>query len=622
MLHAEHDIDEHARNEHVQRVLASERFARSKRNSDLLSYLVGEAAAGRGEALNGTSVAQDVFDKGAEFDPATDPSIRVQMGRLRRMLDDYYAEEGAGERCRIVLPKGSYVPTIVPASAVPFQDGEPGEEGGRPEQRVDRDRPKSRAREGFVSALTSLARRHPLPVGGAGLVFAALLVLAVLRGDEAAMALPGEIARNYPTIHVQPFANGTGDATNDVLEIGLQREVAADLQRFRVARVALDNAPAEDGSGDAPDFILTGTVLSTEPELDMVVQLISTQDSVVVESERLTMATEGDYFDTLETLSRKISSDFGGPRGRLTRTITPNLTEVSDDAIMDGDLAAFRCLASFHAFENARSVEAFGPVRDCLALHSGRNPKDGTLLSALAWTLLVGSEEAGLLDVTAINPPHHEPRYALELAEQAVAIDPANDDAHEYLGLIEWFNGYHDRALASLRRALKLNPANARHRANYALFSTLAGDNQRGTQLMYDAIAWHIDPPDWYRMAFVHDALMSGDGERALEVLDGGAARGDPFEPVYRLAAASLMGDEAEIERLVPLVEAHAAERAGDPLDGVRIWLADTEVIATVARELEKRGIAVPDLQRASLTSAFRAPSDARPGKTNEADVL
>ena len=616
MLDAEDSIETH-----LERVLVSERFSRSKRNSDLLSYLVRETSQGRAESITGTSVAQDVFEKGSDFDPATDPSIRVQMGRLRRMLDDYYAEEGAREPLRIGIPKASYIPVLTPTSQpvdVPEGAGASDVPDRATTSRAATDRAATdrtaskgepavpRGWETLGGTILSILRRYPVPIGAAALAFSLLVVLAIYRGDEAALALPTEIARNYPTIHVQPFANNTGDSANDILEVGLQREVAADLERFRVARVALDGVPAVEGRERMePDFILAGTVLSTDPELDMIVQLIATEDSAVVESERLTMQTEGDYFDTLETLSRKISSDFGGPRGRLTRSIWSNLDEVSDDAIMEGDLAAFRCLARFHAFEAARTVEEFGTVRDCLALHSGRNPEDGTLLSALAWTLLVGSEEAGLLDVSAIAPPHHDPRYALKLAERAVAIDPANDDAHEYLGLIEWFNGYHDRALASLRRALKLNPANARHRANYALFSTLAGDPKRGVELMYDAIAWHIDPPAWYRTAFLHDALMAGDGSRAIEVLDEGAAKGDPFEPVYRLTAASLADDTPEIERLLPLVRDHAKERGGDPLDGVRIWLADTQVLATMTQELKRRGVPVPDVQRASMASAF-----------------
>lgn len=581
----------------LDRVLASPRFERSKRNSELLAYLVREVRAGRGEAISGTSVAQDVFGKGAEFDPATDPSVRVQMGRLRKMLAEHYADEGAAEEWRIVLSKASYEPTLVPAAAC--ANGEP-KAGATHEPSLDRGAAHDRP--------LAVARRHPVVAGMVALSVLLLALTAVLRTGDGALALPSEPIRNYPVIHVQPFANNTGDGSNDVLQKGLQRQVAADLERFHVARVALEGAGTGEGSA-APDFVLAGTVLATEPQLDMIVQLISTEDSAVVDSQRMVMERGEDYYETLELLSKKLSSDFGGPSGRLTKTLWERFraTDGDADATMEGDLAAFRCLARFHVFENARTLGEHGAVRDCLALHSGRNPEDGTLLSALAWTLLVGSAEAGLLDTTNLNPPH-DPRYALELAERAVAIDPANDDAHEYLGLIEWFNGYHDRALASLRRALGLNSANARHRANYALFSTLAGETERGTRLMREAIDWSLDPPSWYHSAFFYDALVDGNGERALEVLDQGSAAGDPFEPIYRFAAASIAGRADEVERLLPTVRAHAGARDGDPLDGIRIWLAETEALRIIARELERHGIDVPEVQRASMLSAFQGP--------------
>ena len=589
--------------DHLARVLASDRFARSKRNSELLAYLVGEVREGRADAISGTSVAQDVFGKGAEFDPATDPSIRVQMGRLRKMLNDYYAEEGQCDDVRIVLPKASYVPKIVPRSEIERAVDIEGSE------RDDEAPPPPARRDPFAAI-----RNHPYVAAMVAAAFVILAVVAVIRPGDSAYALPSEPIRDYPVIHVQPFSNRTGDAANDVLERGMQRQVAADLERFNVARIALGGAPVAEGeTTERPDFTLAGTVVSTEPTLDMIVQLIATDDSAVVASERLTVEGADDYLDALEELSSRISSDFGGPRGRLATTMLARFSPSGpgDGTLEDANLAAFRCLASFHAFETDRSVEQHGAVRDCLAHHSGRNPNDGTLLSALAWTLLLGSAEAGLLDTTNLHPPH-DPAYALELAERAVAGDPGNDDAHEYLGLIEWFSGYHERALASLRRALTLNPANARHRANYGLFSVLSGDRDRGVGLMEDAIEWDLDPPDWYRSAFFYDALMEGDGERALAVLDSGSATGDPFEPVYRLAAASIAERADEVARLLPIVRAHAAERDGDPLDGVRTWLADTEALAIVARELEANGIPVPDAP--GRTSGIATPTEPKRG--------
>ncbi|WP_258045501.1 tetratricopeptide repeat protein [Mesorhizobium sp. NBSH29] len=75
-----------------------------------IQYLVDREQAGEADRLKGYSIAVDVFGKDEEFDPATDSVVRVQAGRLRDLLSHYYASEGAAEKIRISVPRGSYVP--------------------------------------------------------------------------------------------------------------------------------------------------------------------------------------------------------------------------------------------------------------------------------------------------------------------------------------------------------------------------------------------------------------------------------------------------------------------------------------------------------------------------------
>src|SRR5690606_33811963 len=42
------------------------------------------------------------------FDAQNDPLVRVEAGRLRRRLAEYYADEGARDPIRIELPRGGY----------------------------------------------------------------------------------------------------------------------------------------------------------------------------------------------------------------------------------------------------------------------------------------------------------------------------------------------------------------------------------------------------------------------------------------------------------------------------------------------------------------------------------
>ncbi|MGN6305265.1 MAG: hypothetical protein ACTHNH_10635, partial [Mesorhizobium sp.] len=100
--------------ETLERVLASETFARSERARDLLRYLVEREQAGEADRLKGFAIAVDVFGKDADFDSATDAVVRVQAGRLRDLLQQYSETEGAGDAFRITVPRGSYVPVYEP----------------------------------------------------------------------------------------------------------------------------------------------------------------------------------------------------------------------------------------------------------------------------------------------------------------------------------------------------------------------------------------------------------------------------------------------------------------------------------------------------------------------------
>jgi adenylate cyclase len=92
------------------RILHSDAFDASARNRTFLRYVVDETLAGRSEYIKGYTVAQQVFQRDADFDPQLDPVVRIEASRLRRSLERYYLTAGKHDRIRIELPKGGYVP--------------------------------------------------------------------------------------------------------------------------------------------------------------------------------------------------------------------------------------------------------------------------------------------------------------------------------------------------------------------------------------------------------------------------------------------------------------------------------------------------------------------------------
>ncbi|MEI2386377.1 hypothetical protein [Breoghania sp. JC706] len=94
----------------LERILTSDTFSRSPKVSRLLAYLVDRRLAGAEEDLKEASIARHVFSQPDEFNPRSNPIVRVNASRLRNLLRLYYAGPGAGDTQRILLPDVGYRP--------------------------------------------------------------------------------------------------------------------------------------------------------------------------------------------------------------------------------------------------------------------------------------------------------------------------------------------------------------------------------------------------------------------------------------------------------------------------------------------------------------------------------
>jgi len=78
----------------------------------LLRYLAEHSLDHPGVALKEYQIATEVLGRPAGFDPQSDSTVRVQAGRLRVKLSEYYAQEGADDPIFVEIPKGSYALTF------------------------------------------------------------------------------------------------------------------------------------------------------------------------------------------------------------------------------------------------------------------------------------------------------------------------------------------------------------------------------------------------------------------------------------------------------------------------------------------------------------------------------
>ena len=92
----------------LEKVLSSNVFEKSSRQQELLRYLLKETIAGNADRLKGYTLGVEIFGRSGDFDPATDAIVRVEVGRLRTKLREYYTTEGQNDTMVFDLPKGGY----------------------------------------------------------------------------------------------------------------------------------------------------------------------------------------------------------------------------------------------------------------------------------------------------------------------------------------------------------------------------------------------------------------------------------------------------------------------------------------------------------------------------------
>jgi len=92
----------------IEKLVASHTLHGSESLCKLLRYLGNQALGHPGVAVKEYQIATEVFGRQADFNPQLDSMVRVQAGRLRTKLTEYYNTEGASDRYVVELPKGSY----------------------------------------------------------------------------------------------------------------------------------------------------------------------------------------------------------------------------------------------------------------------------------------------------------------------------------------------------------------------------------------------------------------------------------------------------------------------------------------------------------------------------------
>ena len=540
--------------EQLERILASAGFQSAARRTRLLRYLVEQTLENRDDALKESVIAVDVFERTPDYDPKVDSVVRVEIGRLRSRLVEYYAQAGGDAPVRIEIPKGGYRPIFV------FRDSEPP--------------------DGAISQPPRTPERHLRPRWIAITAFAVVLAVCAIVGLA-------RTASGAATLAVLPFLNFTGDARNDYLCDGVSEELTDILAQSAGLRVVSRTSAFQykGKSADAREVgerlgagaLLEGSVARRGEDVHVVAQLIRAGNGYHLWSQS---------YDAPEAQLPAIEAEIGrAVQQRLAPSKTGAATIDEERAAKNPEAHDLYLRAAYEF--NRRTVES---IRRAVELAQLAAQEDSSY--AQPYVLMAASESQ--LATLLAQPPHPAAERARQDIAKALALDPENEGAHAQNAMLAYTDGWDwpqaelefrrvlasgshasaenlygwclitrgrfDEARRHLQMAAELDPLSLGPQLNQV--SELFAERRYAAAKEKDAQVLKIAPDNLVALQMATSIAFWQNDCRAASVSSGNVLRlyrGSPYAQLSTLAAEAICGHSEE-------ARAHLDELSrGDP---------------------------------------------------------
>jgi TolB-like protein/Tfp pilus assembly protein PilF len=543
------------------RLLASEEFRSAERLAAILRFLVDRAIAG-GTPAKEYEIGVEVLRRPPNYDPRTDPIVRVEMRQLRLKLARFYGSDGHSP-VRIDVPKGRYEATfsIRPASLVSGVGETPAAVTHRP----DAEAPLPEARRRSLHVVPALLS------GLAAVLIVSAAFVWMFAGARRPRTAPEEVGP--PSVAVLPFANLSGDPAQAYFSDGLAEEIMSTLMRVEGLRVvgrtsAFSFRASSADTGEIArrlgvSAVLSGSVRRERARVRVIARLLDASGvqywsrtfdvdaaATVAVQERVAAAVADALKVRLDpasgqTFVRRSNDDPAAHDRYLRARALANSRKTAD------------LLASIDLYEQAIGLDrgyalAYAGLADAhgVLAFNGQVPADQAIAKARA-----AAAHALRLDPTLGEAVAHLASLdafidwnwtaAEEGFRRAVALTPSHPRVHAWFGQMLLAQGRFHEAVDQLLTAQRLDPLAAS--IGYALgeaylysFRTDAATTQARRLIAADAKSWGG------HNLLARSAIQGGRRAEALSAL--AHARGELWADALALVAS---GDAAGARRLL-----------------------------------------------------------------------
>lgn len=521
----------------LEAVLASAVFAQAGRSRELLRFVVAETIAGRGERLKGYTIAVEVFGRSADFDAQSDPLVRVEAGRLRKRLTEYYHGHGRNDRVRIELPRGGYAPT--------FEYVKLGSSAN-----VVRKEPQS--------TIVVMPRRRWPEVVLAGVAIVALAVAAVVIGTRDTPRSGTSAPAHDPPDAAAIVARGAGAPTRLlVLPIrdlsdagvsgfagGLSEELVHALLSYNVVAIATPSAgeletktmPQLRMEFDAP-YTLAGSVRVAEGVARVAVRLVDTGDGTLFWASSFDEPLTPNTIASEERVAMTIAATLASYMGPLYAREIDRLERKPAE-----ELSARECMLRYYDYLYSFASALRADVVACLNRTVASEPN-----RAAAWAALstLGVHEV-MYSADGADARAEKLDRALEAARTALEIDGNSRPSVIALAIAALGRGDHEAFHRTVARAAALEPAHPAVMIDVGYLHIVAGEAERGLGLLDAGAALIYRAPTFMHVGYALGYLQIHRYDLALRE----GLRIDfadwPFAQLVKIAAVA-KGDRPEV---------------------------------------------------------------------------
>jgi TolB-like protein len=515
-------------------ILSSPDFQKKPQLGKFLEFVVTEALAGRQSQVKQYSVAVRAFGWDADFDPQTDPIVRIEARRLRRALDRYYREVGIANPIKITIPLGTYVPEF--------------------------------SKRKFSETSDTV--------------------------DEQVLKIDPLKAVQLPKVAVLPFTNLAPDELDNYVVNGIGEEISSNLARFQELSVIAFYSMRQFQGGEANiqeigeqlgiSYLVTGSIRVTVDSVRVVVSLVQfpSQEQLWSQIYNREIA-DITVFEILDEIVEQIIAIIGSGQGVILR----NVAQASKHP-QPKNFTVLDAISRYYESQWNFDTDSFQTIPAALEKATEIDPEN-----ALVWAVLGEI----YTDFHVHQDPLI--KNALERAEKCAAkalnLDPLCQHAHHLKAYIALQKGDIDAVVEACNRVVELNPNNSYLIGLAGFWLALVGKYEAGKIILRRAMELNPYYPPYFHHAFFLDHYRKGEYLPALAEAEKFIMPEYYWDPLDKAIALSALGRISEAQQKLSELQHLTPNFDANPDEFLSAFVLDDHLRRDMLVNLSKIGLTI-----------------------------